>query len=743
MDSSTGTQRLVALCLFLFSAHVAFPQEKGSGELYLKFSSLPSDTAKVNAIHDILESEYKEEEVLSLANEALRLADSLKYEKGIALSVYYIGKIHGAQREYDLGRQNLNKALDFAQELGDEKLKARVLLELAINFHYQYEVDSALAYYERVQGLLDSLSFPFLQAETNYNLATLFNEMGDNPEALEYALKSERYYEEVLGVQSPCDLLNLLGIIYDEMSNQSLAFEYYYKALESAKSSFDAEGEVTVINNLAILYDEVGDDERAKEHYWSAIEKAHILGLDDVEAYLHNNLGEIYLSENDTLKAHKALSKSYKIFRTSDSECELAYVMDGLGLLFYKEGRYDSSSWYYQRSIELGEACQDKPLLSTVYRHLGQLFVSQSNFSRGVSLLKESLKLAKEVDIVSEIKDTNFELYRTFKKLGNVSEALRFYEDYQSNRESLMTEAEAVEVARVTSNFELQKKLLNLDYRRQADFMRLETELDQQQSDMNGLYAVIALTAILALTLARAYFLLQRQNRKLQQINEEKNTLMGVVAHDLRSPLNNIKGILTLASMEDASKGESQYTKMLNDSVDHMRDMIDRVMDISAVEDMKVNLNLIRSDLGQLVHQTAQSYEYVASKKGISISNSVKSGVYFSKVDPKYTNQVFDNLMSNAIKYSNSGTKIKLSIEEEADGIVVNFKDQGLGISQEDQAKLFTRYQTLSARPTGNEESIGLGLSIVKKFVDAMGGQISCESELGEGSTFKVRFVKV
>ena len=102
--------------------------------------------------------------------------------------------------------------------------------------------------------------------------------------------------------------------------------------------------------------------------------------------------------------------------------------------------------------------------------------------------------------------------------------------------------------------------------------------------------------------------------------------------------------------------------------------------------------------------------------------------------------QVLENLLSNALKFSEKGSKVKLEVKSNIENTYIIVEDKGPGISKEDQKKLFGRFQRLSAQPTAGESSIGLGLSIVKKYVEAMSGTIHCESELGVGTKFIITF---
>jgi signal transduction histidine kinase len=109
-------------------------------------------------------------------------------------------------------------------------------------------------------------------------------------------------------------------------------------------------------------------------------------------------------------------------------------------------------------------------------------------------------------------------------------------------------------------------------------------------------------------------------------------------------------------------------------------------------------------------------------------------------LDPGVILQILENLVSNAVKYSPPGKEIFVRLKKLPNGVRVEVQDQGPGLSSEDQKKLFGKFARLSAKPTGGEHSTGLGLSIVKKMVEAMNGKVWCESEFGQGATFIVEF---
>ncbi|KPK87722.1 MAG: hypothetical protein AMS27_01550 [Bacteroides sp. SM23_62_1] len=236
---------------------------------------------------------------------------------------------------------------------------------------------------------------------------------------------------------------------------------------------------------------------------------------------------------------------------------------------------------------------------------------------------------------------------------------------------------------------------------------------------------------------------IEKVNKELVDLNQEKNHLIEIVAHDLRNPLtsslsiaNNLK---TTAS--NLNEDERDNIKFLVGALERMNQMISRILDIRMIEQKKVNLNCEKMDFGQVLQEVYSNFEEAARQKNIKLHLQHKN--LFGIADRNYLIQIFENLLSNAIKFSPKDRNVWINMEEQDGEIRINFKDEGPGVSEEDFNKLFKQFQRLTAQPTAGEKSTGLGLSIVKKFVDIMGGRVWCESEYGKGANFIVTFQKI
>ena len=233
-----------------------------------------------------------------------------------------------------------------------------------------------------------------------------------------------------------------------------------------------------------------------------------------------------------------------------------------------------------------------------------------------------------------------------------------------------------------------------------------------------------------------------RYGQELSRLNEEKNEFMGIAAHDLRSPLGTIQGFSDLL-LEDPEMGREEqedFTRRISDTAKRMSEMVQNLLDANRIERGEMKLNLAPTELSAPLGGVVEAYRPRAAAKQQSVHLQNEASPVTVLVDPSVLVQVLENLVSNAVKYSPPGKDIFVRLKKLPDAVRCEVQDEGPGLSAEDQKKLFGKFARLSAKPTGGEHATGLGLSIVKKMVEAMNGQVWCESEPGRGALFIVQF---
>lgn len=231
---------------------------------------------------------------------------------------------------------------------------------------------------------------------------------------------------------------------------------------------------------------------------------------------------------------------------------------------------------------------------------------------------------------------------------------------------------------------------------------------------------------------------IRKKNKELHDLNEMKNKFLGIASHDLRNPLFLIRSyseILIDGSPGKINEKQKKLLQKIFNSSDFMKALLENLLDISKIESGNIELEKSVQDINETTKNQMELFELLAQKKQIKLHLEMGEIPPFS-FDKNAVIQVIGNFIGNAIKFSPPDTNIYVSTENRDNKVKFSVRDEGPGISEEDQKLLFGEFQTLSAKPTGGEKSTGLGLAIVKKLVHLHGGEVGVSSELGKGSTF-------
>lgn len=230
-----------------------------------------------------------------------------------------------------------------------------------------------------------------------------------------------------------------------------------------------------------------------------------------------------------------------------------------------------------------------------------------------------------------------------------------------------------------------------------------------------------------------------RMYEELVELNQVKNRFLGVAAHDLRSPLSVIMGYLKLFDqgyLGDLSEEQKPIIDKLLKNCDSMLNLINDLLDVSAIESGKLELHLNVVDVVDFLDGCLSMAAPLARGKSIELSLHLRSSLPKALFDPNRIQQVVDNLVTNAVKFSRPDTAIRIEAGVEGAEIWISVIDQGQGVPEKEMPNLFNPFAKISVKPTAGEKSTGLGLAIAKRMVEAHGGRIWAESEIGKGSTF-------
>lgn len=251
---------------------------------------------------------------------------------------------------------------------------------------------------------------------------------------------------------------------------------------------------------------------------------------------------------------------------------------------------------------------------------------------------------------------------------------------------------------------------------------------------------------------ASHYFLkvAERQTRVAVAASERadaiKREFLGMLSHEVRTPLNAILGFAQLLCMDSEDPEQAQLAKTIEESGDHLLELLSSMMDYANLADEDLRQRFAPCSPIEIARETVDSFTEIAKRKGLSVHFAHKgdfSGLALA--DPIGLRQVLSNLVQNAVKFTDSGSiRVLAQSQPKPDGAVaflISVEDTGCGIGEQDRALIFQPFKQIDSSLTRVHGGIGMGLAIVERLVTAMGGHVTCDSQPGKGTRFLIDFV--
>lgn len=668
--------------------------------------------------------------------------------------------------------QNLQKIDSLKKKLPFAAIENRyqLLNELAWEYRFAFP-DSTIAYSEKAYALATQLNLPSdLARALNYQ-GVAYNYKGERLKA--YDLYSQAF--EVSTRQNDSIQIahsnNNLGRLLFEQGLLAKSYEYYIKSYAIFKKLGDRHGLAYTLQSLGTLQRSQKDFVKSENNYLEALH---------LRLQLHN--------QRDIMSAHMVLSRLY--YERREYQKSAAYLLkaDSLGQLMHDEINLSEIKMLLAKNyIEMGRLNDAekvaelgaKVISKSNYTHLqpetmlilGTIKFQKGKLKEAENYFKLSLKLSIDIKDLQGQMDAFHLLWKLAETERNKPEALQYLNQYLVLNDSIKDLDLARQVDRLQFQLEIEKK------EKENDLLKL-SKVSQAAIISRQRFQNILLFIVLVFTLSIAgtfwyynrkrrfnnirlkaqnkFIELQRlqiekrnidlssQNQRLADLNHEKDMLMNIVAHDLKSPLARIMGLANLVESEGTLvPTQKEYLRLMKDVTQSNMDLIVDLLDVNALQTDKDEPKAIVFELNKLLKERISFFQYLSINKKIDLHLTYEFN-HPIKCNPGYIGRIIDNLASNAIKFSKSGATINVSATIVEGVLTLGVKDTGPGFSDEDKQWLYQRFKKLSARPTAGENSNGLGLAIVKTLVDRLHGEITLTSELGEGSEFIVRIpVKV
>jgi signal transduction histidine kinase len=663
--------------------------------------------------------------------------------------------------------QNLRLIDSLKKVLPRQTPEKKIEILSAIGFEYRNSLqDSTRLYCNRAFDLGKKIKIKSGLAKPLNFIGLAYTNTGNYKAAIDY------YYQAIEVSSQQSDSLQLahaynnLGRAFYDIGDVARAYENFILSKVIFEKKNDRGGLAYVYRSLANVYKSQKNNGEALEMSMRALELRKQLNDNRALASAYMEIGLLYQEMNNFSTALAKLKLADSVARQVDDAMTRAEIKLGIAENLFKTNHLDSASQIANQVLRLIQNGKNYKVFLRASMLIARYQILKKNYPRALAILTEIESDSSGFGLAAFQRDAASLLMAYYANKKNQAALEKYTNRY---------------------NF-LDAKLENNDLKRQVDQLKFGIELEkkekenrllklnQQQSKLlilkqrNENTFLLILAVVIGISAfafwlfsqkkKRANFKLEIQNQEiirqqeeikkqndsltktnieLSKLNQEKNMLMSFVAHDLKSPMNRVFALSRILEMEGGlTEAQLNYLRLIKETTNSGTGLISELLDITALEetDSKPVYSIVR--VFELIESRSNSWLMVAKNKNIDvvIENYVQKEIV---TDADYLGRIFDNLVSNAIKFSNRNARAIVRLQIVNDQLELSVKDEGPGFAELDKKNLYKKFKKLSARPTAGESSNGLGLAIVKTLVTRLKGEIELISETGKGSEFIVR----
>lgn len=572
----------------------------------------------------------------------------------------------------------------------------------------------------------------------------------DREKALEEALKIEASARQNGSEPLLAKSLLLSGRIYYRSTMYDKSLEKILEALPLCTSLGLINEEADCRNLIAICQYKYGDYAESLKNAFESLKITRKTKNRVLESTCCNTIGNCYLHLQEFDNALDYLNLALKIKDELLDEKGRAMILINLGNVYFEKREFEHCEKYYIEGLELKKKMEDWQGILICYNNLGNV---AADFHKDVEKALDYYDKSHAISIAHNFDYYTAELYYLKASL---------YYNFDRNHEALECLNKCSEIALEKNYTHIVPNMTDMyamvyykigDFQKACEYYRKSYTLVSEtfKESSNSKIEYLNVMHRVELVQQEAEFHrsvneeLKTMNEKLIDLNNEKNEFLGMAAHDLKNPLSAISlSVAALRKLKDKYSPEQVDRKLEQIELTSMRmqDIIKNFLDINAIESGRINLNKKEIDILEILEKIVRDNQVLTERKGIKITSDCAFDKLVILGDYMGLHEIFENLFSNSVKYSPLQSEVTVRCEKDITKqfAIISFIDEGVGIKEEEMSKLFKKFSKLSTKPTAGENSTGLGLSIVKKLIDSMDGEVWCESVYGQGSNFRVKF---
>ena len=552
----------------------------------------------------------------------------------------------------------------------------------------------------------------------------------NNSQSLIYAKKALELSTEINYKRGIAGSLSSLGVVSMYDNNTENAVLNMSKSISMYEELNDSASIVRNKINLGAVYYNNTKYDKSIEIYESIINTSEKYLNKWGRSILYNNIALNYIAVNKFEDALRMLELSLSIKEEMNDKGGIATCYSNLGIVYFNIDSINVAKHYYTKAKKLHLEVGNELGIVHCNMDLANVYIKEKEVKKAKAFINEAISIIEDNNYLFLLSESYGVLSKTYEAEGDFGKALEVYKESIHYKDSMLNKESYDEVHVMQVNYELEEQV-----RKEKE---IEIEKSRQLFIRNLIIAILIFVIILSIVLYNRYKLKIKSEHKLQVLNSEKDKFFSIISHDLRGPFTAFLSLSEVIanSFEDLTRTELySYAKKINDSAIRINYLLENLLEWSVSQTNIREYVFTKVDLKKTVNRSIELLNYNADKKEISITNNVTDDIFVNG-DINSIKTIFRNIMNNAIKFTNTGGRIEINSEDIGEFYKIGISDTGIGISEENLKKLFRIDVQFTTPGTDKEKGTGLGLILVKEFVEKNGGEITVESVLNKGTTF-------
>ena len=574
--------------------------------------------------------------------------------------------------------------------------------------------------------------------------------------AFYYGKLALAYAEQLQYLKGQSESWRMIGNTYELIGDYPNMLSCYHHSLDLAERMHDTSLIAKAELNTALFYQEVGEyDEALKQ--MTKVRHIYESSRDSLQlAYVLSNESDISFRKGQYDSALQSGEKALKVAAIIKDTPAIASFNNDIGKILALKGLYKEALQHHLQSLEYYQRANDRLGKTETTTFLANTWLLLKNYPEALRYAQEGLTLAREIHRKKEINEACKVLADIYRETGDYQRSLEYYKLYKDFSDSLFSEQARKQTFAMEARFETARK--EAQQRREEEereALRVHTERTHILQRTIALLLIIFM-GILIFVLLRSRADKQRTNQLLQVKNEEierqkeemehqavqlllnnqqKDKLFSIIAHDLKGPLNSLKGLLDL--LKEKALSEEEINGMMGElrrNVDYSAELVSNLLYWASSQLNGIVVTPVYLDLRQMIQDTLTLFVKQAMEKRITILNEVSAGTK-AFADKDMMQVVIRNLISNAVKFCQPGDEIRLTSRRTGTFVEVCVADTGIGMSG-DMLEKILRKESITTYGTAKEKGTGLGMLLCREFTEENHGLFRVESEFGKGSRF-------